>query len=69
MRNSIASTNSENLSNTSQEQIEQPPAKRIVLRRISAAELALKVRLGELGNLKPCCYNPSSNSLKMLPLQ
>jgi hypothetical protein len=37
MRNSFASSNSENLSNASQEQLEQPQAKRIVLRRISAA--------------------------------
>ena len=44
MRDSF--TPSLNFTNASQELTEQSPAKPIVLRRISAAELAMKIRSG-----------------------
>ena len=38
----------------------------VVLTKVTAQELAMKVRTGQVGPLKACSYNPASNTLKVL---
>ena len=46
----------------------RPAPNQLVLTKVSPAELALKLESGQLGPLRPCCYSPASNTLKMLSL-
>lgn len=48
--------------------IEQPVPELFQVKRVTASELAMKIRLGHLGGLKPCSYNPASNVLKVLAM-
>lgn len=47
---------------------EMPAPAQLVVTRITAQELALKLRSGQLGPLKPCCYSPSSHTIKVLSM-
>lgn len=48
-------------------EIEDLPAPTpLILTRVTAQELALKIKTGQCGPLKPCCYSPASNTLKVL---
>lgn len=49
--------------------IESVPApSQLVVTRVTAHELALKFRAGQLGHLKPCCYSPASHTIKLLSM-
>lgn len=43
-----------------------PAPSQLVLTRITAQELALKLKSGQCGPLKPCCYSPASHTIKIL---
>lgn len=57
------------LSSISTEELEDLPApSQIVLARVTAQELTLKLKSGQCGPLKPCCYSPASNTIKILSM-
>jgi hypothetical protein len=69
MRNSFTMIDAESLSAANGgNSTEQPAPQQFVLQRVTLAELALKVKQGQLGSLKPCSYSPSSHTLKLLHL-
>ncbi len=67
MRNSFLINDSEGLT-FANENIgeEQPIPELFQIKKVTVEELAMKLRLGHLGGLKPCSYNPSNNVLKVL---
>ena len=39
----------------------------VMVKRVSMEEFMRKVRGGGMGHMKPGCYSPSSNTLRLLP--
>lgn len=57
------------LSSSSNDSLEERPAPtHLVLARITATELALKLRSGQLGPLTPCRYSPARHTIKVLSM-